>query len=157
MAITQAMCSTFKQELLQGMHNFNSATPGGALTAGNTFKIALYISTATLDASTAVYTTSNEVATAGNYVAGGNTLVNVSPTLPVSPGTTAITDFNDTTWSTATITARGCMIYNSDTVQGTANRSVAILDFGGDKTSTAGDFTIIFPVADATNAIIRIV
>lgn len=141
MAITQAMCTSFKVELLQGVHNFTAST-------GDTFKIALYTSSATLNATTTAYTTSNEVVGAG-YTAGGNTLTNVTPT---SSGTTAFTDFADTTWSTATITARGALIYNSTD----SNKSVCVLDFGSDKTSTAGNFTIVFPTADATNAIIRI-
>ena len=141
MAITQAMCTSFKVELLQGVHNFTAST-------GDVFKIALYTSSATLDASTTVYTTSNEVVGTG-YTAGGNTLTNVTPT---SSGTTAFTDFADTTWSTATITARGALIYNSSD----SNKAVCVLDFGSDKTSTAGNFTIVFPTADATNAIIRI-
>lgn len=142
MAITQAMCSSFKQELLTGTHNFTTTT-------GDVFKIALYTSAATLGAATTAYSVTNEVATGGNYTAGGNTLTNVTPTLS---GTTAITDFADTTWAAATITANGALIYNSSK----ANRAVAVLAFGGDKTSTAGDFTIIFPTADASNAIIRI-
>jgi hypothetical protein len=141
MAITQAMCTSFKVELLQGVHNFTNTT-------GDTFKIALFTSSATLDATTTAYSTSNEVSGTG-YTAGGNTLTNVTPT---SSGTTAFTDFADTTWSTATITARGALIYNSSE----SNKAVAVLDFGSDKTSTAGDFTIIFPTADASNAIIRI-
>jgi hypothetical protein len=142
MAITQAMATSFKQELMQALHNFSN--PGG-----NTFKIALYTSSATLGASTTAYTTTNEVASTGNYVAGGNTLTSVTPT---TSGTTAFTDFADTTWSSATITANGALIYNSTN----SNRAVAVLAFGGDKTSTNGDFTIVFPTADATNAIIRI-
>jgi hypothetical protein len=142
MPITQAMCTSFKQELMQALHDFDN--PGG-----NTFKIALYTSSATLGASTTAYTTSNEVAATGNYVAGGNTLSAVTPT---SSGTTAFTDFADTTWSSATITANGALIYNSTN----SNRAVAVLAFGGDKTSTNGDFTIVFPAADASNAIIRI-
>ena len=142
MAITQAMCTSFKQELMQALHDFDN--PGG-----NTFKIALYTSSATLGASTTAYTTSNEVATAGNYSAGGNTLTAVTPT---TSGTTAFTDFADTTWSSATITANGALIYNNTN----SNRAVAVLAFGGDKTSTNGDFTIVFPTADASNAIIRI-
>lgn len=141
MAITQAMCTSFKVELLQGVHNFTAST-------GDTFKIALYTSSASLDATTTAYTTSNEVVGTG-YTAGGNTLTNVTPT---SSGTTAFTDFADTTWSTATITARGALIYNSTD----SNKSVCVLDFGSDKTSTAGNFTIVFPTADASNAIIRI-
>ena len=141
MAISQAMCTSFKVELLQGVHNFTTST-------GDVFKIALYTSSATLGASTTVYTTSNEVVGTG-YTAGGNTLTNVTPT---SSGTTAFTDFADTTWSTATITARGALIYNSTE----ANKAVCVLDFGSDKTSTAGNFTVVFPTADASNAIIRI-
>lgn len=141
MAITQAMCTSFKVELLQGVHNFTAST-------GDTFKIALYTSSATLGAGTTAYTVSNEVSGAG-YSAGGNTLTNVTPT---SSGTTAFTDFSDTTWSASTITARGALIYNSTD----SDKAVCVLDFGGDKTSTAGDFTVVFPTADASNAIIRI-
>lgn len=142
MAITQAMCTSFKKELMTGTHNFTAST-------GNTFKIALYTSAATLSAATTAYTATNEVSGTG-YTAAGNTLTNVTPT---TSGTTAYTDFADTTWSTATITARGALIYN-DTAAG--DPSVIVLDFGSDKTSTAGDFTIVFPTADASNAIIRI-
>lgn len=141
MAITQAMATSFKAEVMQALHNFTTST-------GNVFKIALYTSTATLDATTTVYTTSNEVVGTG-YTAGGNTLTNVTPT---TSGTTGFTDFADTTWTSSTITARGAMIYNSTN----ANRTVAILDFGADKSSSAGDFTIVFPVAAAATAIIRI-
>ena len=142
MAITQAMCSSFKQELLEAKHNFLNS-------GGDTFKIALYTSSASLDASTTAYTTSNEVS-GTNYTAKGNTLTRVNPSLD---GTTAITDFADTTWSSSTITARGALIFNEDT---TGDTSVLVLNFGADKTSTAGDFTIAFPAADASNAIIRI-
>jgi hypothetical protein len=141
MPISQAMCTSFKVELLTATHNFTAST-------GDTFKIALYTSSATLGASTTVYSTSNEVVGTG-YTAGGNTLTNITPT---SSGTTAFTDFADTTWSTATITARGALIYNSTE----ANKAVCVLDFGSDKTSTAGNFTIVFPAADASNALIRI-
>jgi len=141
MPITQAMCTSFKSELMQALHNFTTST-------GNAFKIALYTSSATLDATTTAYSATNEV-TGSGYAAGGNTLTNVTPT---TSGTTAYTDFADTTWSTATITARGALIYNSTN----SDRSVVVLDFGSDKTSTAGDFTIQFPVADAATAIIRI-
>jgi len=141
MAITQAMCTSFKQELLTGTHNFTNGT-------GDTFKIALFTSSATLDASTTAYSTTNETSGTG-YTAGGNTLTNVTPT---TSGTTAFTDFADTTWSTASITARGALIYNSTD----SDKAVVVLDFGADKTSTAGDFTIQFPTADASNAIIRI-
>jgi hypothetical protein len=148
MPITQAMCTSFKVEILNGVHAFGTTVTRGATTP-DTFKIALYTSAANLGATTTVYTTSGEVATGGNYVAGGNTLTTIAPT---SSGTTAFLDFNDTTWTNATITANGALIYNSTQ----ANRSVAALAFGGDKTSTSGDFTIIFPAADASNAIIRI-
>ena len=141
MAITQALATSFKQELLQGIHDFTAST-------GDTFKIALFTSSATLDASTTSYSTSNEVTGAG-YTAGGNTLTNVTPT---TSGTTAFTDFADTTWSAATITARGALIYNSSE----SDKVVAVFDFGGDKTSTNGDFTIIFPAANASDAVIRL-
>lgn len=147
MAISQAMCTSFKTELLNGIHAFGTTVVRGATTA-DTFKIALFTSSATLGATTTAYSTTNEVSGTG-YTAGGNTLTNVAPT---SSGTTAYTDFADTTWSTATITANGALIYNSTQ----SNKAVAVLAFGGDKTSTAGDFTIIFPTADASNAIIRI-
>ena len=149
MAITQAMATSFKVEILDGIHNFGVGVVR-ASTAADTFKIALYTSAATLGATTTAYSTTNEVATGGNYTAGGNTLT-VSQ-VPTSTSTTAWLDFADTTWSNATITANGALIYNSTQ----ANRAVAVLAFGGDKTSTAGDFTIIFPTADSTNAIIRI-
>ena len=136
------MPTSFKIQLLNGLQNFSA----------NTFKIALYTSSATLDANTTAYSTSNEVATGGNYVAGGNTLsVTTTPTNGGS-GTTAFIDFADTTWSAATITARGALIYNNS--QG--NSAVAVLDFGSDKTSTDGDFTVQFPAATNTTAIIRI-
>lgn len=140
MAITQSMCTSFKVDLLAGDQDFDT----------DVFKIALYTSSASLDASTTAYTTSGEVPSTGNYTAGGNTLT-VSTT-PTSSGTTAFIDFADTTWSAATITARGALIYNSSK----SNKAVAVLDFGSDKTSTNGDFTIVFPVADASNAIVRI-
>ena len=136
------MCTSFKKELLEAVHNFKNS-------GGDTFKIALYTNSASFDATTTAYTTSNEV-TGTNYTAGGNTLTRVDPT---SSGTTAFTDFADTTWASSTITARGAMIYN-DTAAG--NPAVVILDFGSDKTSTNGDFTVVFPTADASNAIIRI-
>jgi len=142
MAITQAMCTSFKVELMKAVHNFTAST-------GNTFKLALYTSSASLDDTTTAYTASNEVVGTG-YTAGGGTLTNVTPT---SSGTTAFTDFVDLSFTTATITARGALIYN-DTAAG--DPSVCVLNFGTDKTSTAGTFTIIFPTADATNAIIRI-
>lgn len=149
MAITQAMCTSFKVEILTAYHNFGTTVTRGG-TGADTFKIALYVSAATLGASTTAYTTSNEVASGGGYTTGGNTL-SISQ-VPTSTSTTAWLDFADTTWSAATITARGALIYNSTQ----SNRAVAVLDFGSDKTSTAGDFTIQFPTADSTNAIIRI-
>lgn len=141
MAITQAMCTSFKKELLQAKHNFS--------TGGNTFKLALYTSSATMSASTTAYTTTNE-ATGTNYTAKGGTLTKVEPT---SSGTTGFTDFADLTFGTATITARGCMIFN-DTQSG--DPAVAVFDFGADKTSTAGSFTITFPTASSGAAVIRI-
>ena len=141
MAITSTLTTSFKTELLTGTHDFTNST-------GDSFKLALYTSSATLGAATTAYTATNEAAGA-NYTAGGGTLTNVTPT---SSGTTAFTDFADLTFGTATVTARGCMIYNSSD----ANKSVATIDFGGDKTSTAGDFTIVFPAAAAATAIIRI-
>lgn len=149
MAISQAMCTSFKVEILDGIHAFGTTVVRAATTA-DTFKIALYTSSATLSAATTAYTTSNECPSTGNYTAGGNTLT-VSQ-VPTSTGTTAFLDFADTTWSNATITANGALIYNSTQ----SDKAVAVLAFGGDKTSTAGDFTIIFPTADASNAIIRI-
>ena len=142
MAITQAMCTSFKKELLEGKHNFLNS-------GGSDFKLALYTSSASLDASTTAYTATNEVSGTG-YSAKGSSLTRVDPT---SSGTTAFTDFADLSFTTATITARGALIYNEDTAGDT---SVCVLDFGSDKTSTAGTFTIQFPTADATNAIIRI-
>lgn len=136
------MCTSFKQEILQGVHDFTAST-------GDTFKLALYTNSATLDASTTAYSASNEVSGTG-YSAGGGTLTNVTPT---TSGTTAFTDFDDLTFSAATITARGALIYNDS---GAGDPAVVVLDFGADKTSTSGDFTIIFPTADASNAIIRI-
>lgn len=146
MAITQAMCTSFKQELLQGKHDFTAST-------GHTFKLALYTSAATLDATTTDYSVTNEASGTG-YTAGGGTLTNVTP---VSSGTTAFTDFVDLTFASATITANGALIYNTTTGGGIGTTdSVIVLAFGGDKTSTNGDFTIQFPTADASNAIIRI-
>ena len=146
MAITQAMCTSFKQELLQGKHNFTNSS-------GHTFKLALFTSSASLGAATTDYSTSNEASGTG-YSAGGGTLTNVTPS---TSGTTAFTDFADLTFSTATVTANGAMIYNTTTGGGSSTTdAVIILAFGGDKTSTAGDFTIQFPTADASNAIIRI-
>lgn len=137
------MCTSFKVELMQAVHNFTATT-------GNVFKLALYDNSASFTAATTAYTSTNEVPNSGSYSAGGGTLTNVTPT---STGTTAFTDFADLSFTSATITAYGAMIYN-DTAAG--NPSVCILDFGGAKTSTAGTFTIIFPTADASSAIIRI-
>ena len=145
MAISQAMCTSFKQQLLEAKHHFRSG--------GHTFNLALFTSSATLGAATTDYSTSNEVSGTG-YSAGGSALTNVNPT---TSGTTAFTDFADLTFSTATITANGALIYNTTTEGGSGTTdAVVVLAFGGDKTSTAGDFTIQFPTADASNAIIRI-
>ena len=141
MAISQAMCSSFKKELLEAKHNFLAS-------GGNSFKLALYTSSASLGASTTAYTSSNE-ASGTNYTATGAALTNIDPS---NDGTTGITAFSNLTFSTVTITARGALIYNDTN----ADRAVCVLDFGGDKTATAGDFTITFPTADASNAIIRI-
>ena len=140
MAITQAMCTSFKKELMTATHDFTAAS--------NVFKLALYTSSATLGATTTAFTTTGQ-ASGTNYTSGGAALTNVTPS---ATGTTAVTDFNDLTFSTATITARGCMIYNDTN----GDKSVATIDFGGDKTSTAGDFTVVFPAKAASTAIIRI-
>lgn len=141
MSISQAMCTSFKTELLTATHDFSAS-------GGDTFKLALYSNTASLGASTTAYTSTGEVSGTG-YSATGSALTNVAPT---SSGTTAFTDFADLTFASSTITARGCLIYNSSD----SNKAVCVLDFGSDKTSTSGDFTIQFPTADASNAIIRI-
>lgn len=139
MAITQGMCDSFKVQILNGVHNFSA----------DTFKIALYTSSATLGETTTAYSATNETSGA-NYTAGGNTLtVNVTPT---NTGNVAYLSFANTTWSTATITARGAVIYNNSK----SNASVCVLDFGSDKTSTAGNFSVNFPTADASTAIIRL-
>ena len=148
MAISQAMCTSFKVEILDGIHAFGTTVTRAATTA-DTFNLALYTSSATLGAATAAYTTSGETSGTG-YTAKGQALT-VSD-VPVAAGTTAILDFATETFTTASITARGALIFN--TTQ--ADKAVAVLDFGGDKTSTAGDFSIVFPTFDATNAIIRI-
>ena len=141
MAITTALCTSFKKEVLEALHDFN-------VSAGSVFKIALYTSAANLGATTTIYSSTNEVVGSG-YTAGGITLTNIDPT---SSGTTGFVDFADATWASATITAEGALIYNSSH----SNKAVAVLSFGGDKTSTNGDFIVQFPVADASNAIIRI-
>jgi hypothetical protein len=150
MAISQAMCTSFKAELLQAEHNFKSS-------GGSTFKLALYTSSASIDANTTAYSATNE-ATGTNYTAGGSQLVNsgVSATNTNATAGTGFTDFADLTFSLATITARGALIYNSTGTTTNTNAAVCVLDFGADKTSTDGDFTIIFPANDASNAIIRI-
>ncbi len=137
------MCTSFKVQLMQGVHNFTTGT-------GNTFKLALYDNSASFTAATTTYTATNEVAASGSYVAGGGALTNVSPS---STGNTAFTDFADLSFTSATITAFGALIYN-DTAAG--DPTVCVLDFGGAKTSTSGTFTIIFPTNDSTSAIIRI-
>jgi len=137
------MCTSFKKELMQAVHNFTAST-------GNTFKLALYDNSASFTAATTAYTATNEVANSGTYSAGGGTLTNITPT---TSGTTAFTDFDDLSFTSATITAFGALIYN-DTAAG--DPAVCVLDFGGAKTSTSGTFQIIFPAADASNAIIRI-
>ena len=150
MAIAQAMCTSFKKELLEGVHNFKNS-------GGDTFKLALFAegsggkssSTATLGATTTALVTTGEVASSGTYATGGGSLTRVDPS---TSGTTALTDFADLSFTTATITAMGALIYNSSA----SNKAVCVLDFTSNKTSTAGTFTIQFPTADASNAIIRI-
>jgi len=159
MAISPALCTSFKQELLLGVHDFRAS-------GGDTFKLALFAegsggkssTTATLGAATTALTTTGEVASSGTYVTGGLALTNVNPS---TGSTTAFTDFNDRSFTTATITAMGALIYNStpsaNGISGSlTNPAVAVLDFSTNKTSTAGTFTITFPTADASNAIIRI-
>ena len=140
MALTSAIANSFKQELLVEGHNLTNGA--------DSIKLALYTSSATLGAGTTVYVTTGQ-ATGTNYSAGGNALTNVTPALS---GSTAICDYADLTFGTATVTARGCLIYNSTN----GNKAIAVIDFGGDKTSTAGNFTIVFPAANATAAIIRL-
>ncbi len=142
MAITSAVCNSFKVEVLQGEHNFTASS-------GNTFKLALYTSDASLGASTTAYTTSNEVSGSG-YTAKGNALTSVTP---VADSTTAVCDFADTSFTSASFTARGCLIFNEDA---TGDPAVCAIDFGGDKTVSSGTFTIQFPAAAASTAIIRI-
>ena len=137
------MCTSFKQELMTATHDFTNST-------GNTFKLALYDNNASFTAATTAYTATNEVSASGTYAAGGGALTNVTPT---TSSTTALTDFADITFTSATITARGALIYN-DSAAG--DPSVVVLDFGSDKTSTSGDFQVVFPTADASSAIIRI-
>ena len=145
MAITSAVCTSFKVELLKGVHNFTATT-------GNTFKIALYTSDATLGASTTAFSATNEITNSSGtaYTSGGATLTSVTPT---SDSTTAVCDFSDTSFTSASFTARGCLIFNDSA---TGDPAVCVIDFGSDKTVTSGTFTIQFPTADATNAIIRL-
>jgi len=142
------MCTSFKQQILQAAHDFTAST-------GDTFKLAMYDNSASFTAATTAYTATNEVTASGTYSAGGGTLTNVTPT---TSGTTAFTDFADLSFTSATITAFGALIYNTTPTAGLGltNPTVCVLDFGGAKTSTAGTFTIVFPTADASNAIIRI-
>lgn len=139
------VCSSFKQELMKGVHNFTTST-------GNTFKLALYTNSASLTAATTAYTSSGEHATSGTYTATGKNLT-IPASMPSLTSTTAWTDFDDLTWAASTITARGALLYN-DTASG--DPAVVVLDFGSDKTSSSGDFTVQFPTADSTSAIIRI-
>jgi hypothetical protein len=142
------MCTSFKQQILQAAHDFTNST-------GDTFKLAMYDNSASFTAATTAYTATNEVTASGSYSAGGGTLTNVTPT---TSSTTAFTDFADLSFTSATITAYGALIYNTTPTSGLGltNPTVCVLDFGGAKTSTAGTFTIVFPTADASNAIIRI-
>lgn len=140
------MATSFKQQLLEGVHDFRSA-------GGDTFKLALYDNSASFTAATTAYTATGEVAASGSYTAGGGSLTNISPT---TSGTTAFNDFADLTFTTATITAYGAMIYNTTPTHTYTNPTVVVLDFGGARTSTAGDFTIVFPAATSSTAIIRI-
>lgn len=140
------MCTSFKDQILEGVHDFRTS-------GGDTFKLAMYDNSASFTAATTAYTATNEVANSGTYSAGGGTLTNVTPT---TSGTTAFTDFADLSFTSATITAFGALIYNTTPNHTYTNPTVCVLDFGGAKTSTNGTFTIIFPTADATDAIIRI-
>ena len=142
MAITSAICNSFKQEILEGEHNFTAST-------GDTFNLALYDSDAVLNKSTTAYTTSEELATTGGYTAKGKALTSVTPVLDSD---TAVCDFANTSWTSASFTARGCLIFNDDN----SDTSVCAIDFGGDKTVTSGTFTIEFPAAAASTAIIQI-
>jgi len=136
------MCTSFKKELMEAVHNFKNS-------GGNTFRIALYTNSSSFTAATTAYTSSNEVS-GTNYTAKGNSLTRVDPT---TSSTTAYTDFADSTWSSSTITARGALIYN-DSASG--DPTVCVLDFGSDKSSSSGDFTVVFPTASSSAAIIRI-
>jgi len=142
MAITSAVCNSFKQEILEAEHNFTAST-------GDTFNLALYDSDATLSKSTTAYTTSEELATTGGYTAKGKALTSVTPVLDSD---TAVCDFANVSWTSASFTARGCLIFNDDN----SDTSVCAIDFGGDKTVTSGTFTVEFPAAAASTAIIQI-
>lgn len=146
MAITTAMCTSFKQQILEGVHDFR-------LTGGDTFKAALFTSSADLGAATTAYSSTNEVANGNGYTTGGGTLTRIDPTVS---GTTAFVDFADFTWSTASFTARGVLIYNTTPAHTYTNPAVSVHDFGSDKTASGADFTLQFPTADASNAILRI-
>ena len=147
MAITQAVCNSFKVELLEGEHDFRSS-------GGDAFKLALYTNSASLDATTTAYITGNEVSASGSYAAGGGALTNQGAS---GSGATAFIDFADLSFTSATISAQAAVIYNSNTSATTnTNAAVMVLDFGAVKTSTSGTFTIQFPTADASNAILRI-
>ena len=151
MAIASVLQNTFKEELLGGYHSFNAS---GDTPAGSSFKIALYTSSADLTTTTTVYVTSGEVASGGGYTTAGEALTNTG----VAKSTvTSYTDFSDVSWTSASFTARGCMIYNSSSISGlTSNSTVCTIDFGGDKTVSSGTFTIQFPTNDASDAIIRL-
>ena len=151
MAITSAVCTSFKVELLKGVHNFTATT-------GNTFKIALYTSDATLGASTTAYATTNEITnTSGSAYTAGGAALTIASSSPTSSGTTAWVDFDNVSWSSASFTANGCMIYNTTTGSGSGTTdSVIIVAFGGDKTVSSGTFTVQFPTPDASDAILRI-
>ena len=151
MAIASVLTNSFKTELLRGRHNFDTS---GASPAGSVFKIALYNSSASLGTTTTAYTTTEELATATGYTRPGNTLTNTGVGIST---VTSFTDFSDTSWTSASFTARGCLIYNSSTITGlTTNAAVCGITFGGDKTVSSGTFTIQFPANDSSNAIIRI-
>lgn len=143
MTISQTATTSFKVELAQGLHNFGPTAP-------NTFKIALYTSSASLGSTTTAYTATGEVASGSGYTTAGEILV-VSTT-PTSSGTTMLLSFSDVTWAGASFTARGALIYNSTN----SNRSVAVLDFATDQTGTGNNFIVRFPSSNVTSAIIRI-
>ena len=144
MAITQAVANSFKKELLEGEHKFQ-------YTSGNTFKLALYTSAATLNSATTAYTSTNEVPTSGQYSTGGGVLVKPNPSTSVASGV-AIVTFANLSFTGVTITARGALIYNTSS----SNKAVAVLDFTSDKTATSGKFTIQFPAFTTSAAILRI-